>query len=119
MSISAESKRLRKFRKYIGLNQSQLAYALDSKQTIISKYESGALNIPIDVVKALRVQFNLNYDWFFHGVGKMKTDTVERTTITTDLKNIILDNETIKSKVEKLDRDLKKLHFYVHDKLNP
>lgn len=91
-----------------------MADLLDTKQTIISKYESGSLNIPIEVVKILRLKHKLNYDWFFHGVGKMKADEVERKTITTDLKALILDNNITKSKLEQLQRDLIKLYkdFY-------
>lgn len=119
MNIPEESKRFKKFRKSIGLTQQEMADLLETKQTIISKYESGSLNIPIEAVKTLRLKYKLNYDWFFHGVGKMKTDAVERNTITTDLKALILDNNITKSKLEQLHRDFMRLYADFYDKSKP
>ncbi len=115
MNIPEESKRFKKFRQSLGLTQIQMADVLSTKQTIVSKYESGSLQIPLEVVKILRLQYNLNYEWFFHGVGKMKIDGVERNTITTDLKNLLLDNDLTKKKLEQFQRDLIKLIRKVDD----
>ena len=116
LNITEESKRFKKFRKSIGLTQVEMAELLETQQTVISKYESGQLNIPIDAIKVLRLKYNMNYDWFFHGTGQMKTDKVERNTITTDIKNMMLDINITKAKLEQIHRDFVRLHADFYDK---
>ncbi len=107
--MTQESKRLREFRKSIGLTQAELSEQLGIKQDVISRYENGTYSIPLDVVKTLYKNHKLNYEWFFHGFGKPKVGEIAKATITTDLKEVLLENKILKEKVRVLENRLENL----------
>lgn len=101
--MTQEAKRLKEFRQKIGLTQIQLAQELSVGQDTISRYENGSYAIPIDVIKHLYIKYKLNYIWFFHGFGKSKVDEIAKATLTTDLKEVLLENSILKEKVKILE----------------
>jgi len=107
--LSQEAKRLRSFRKNIGVSQVELAKEIGVTQDTISRYESGEYAIPLDLVKHLYKKYKLNYTWFFHGFGKSKVDEVAKATIVTDLKEVLMENNILKTKVKVLEEQLQKV----------
>jgi|SRR5690606_37233482 len=107
--MKSEGLRLREFRNNILLNQTELAEILGVNQDTISRYENGTYLIPLDVVKTLHLRFKLNYTWFFHGMGKPKLDEVSKATITTDLKEVLLENKILKEKIKALEKRYDKI----------
>lgn len=115
--ITQEAKRFKDFRKSIGLTQVELANDLGVKQDVISRYESGTYTIPLDVVKFLYTKHKLNYVWFFHGYGKKIVDEKVKATLTTDLKEVLLENNILKEKVKVLEDRFEKLDESIDKRL--
>lgn len=110
-----EGKRLKLFRKTFGITQQDMAYTTGRTKGIISRYESGDVTLPIEFIKLLHKHYQLNYEWIFEGVGKMKVDLEEnKRTLVTDIKEVISDVDALKTKVEAMDKILKDVHtkFY-------
>lgn len=112
--IPPETKRLKTFRKAFGISQTEIATTLGVTQSNMSRIERGEYPMSIDMVKKLHEAYQLNYTWLFHGTGKMKSEAPEKRTITTDLKQVLLENEVLKEKVFQLEKDFRELHtaFY-------
>ncbi|WGQ15621.1 helix-turn-helix domain-containing protein [Sphingobacterium faecium] len=115
--ITQEAKRFKDFRKSIGLTQVELADDLGIKQDVISRYESGKYVIPLDVVKFLYTKYKLNYVWFFHGFGKKIVDEKAKATLTTDLKEVLLENNILKEKIKVLEGRFEKLDESIDKRL--
>lgn len=115
--ITQEAKRFKDFRKSIGLTQVELADDLGIKQDVISRYESGAYSIPIDVVKFLYTKHKLSYIWFFHGFGKKIVDEKPKATLTTDLKEVLLENNILKEKIKVLENRFERLDSSLDQRL--
>ncbi|MDR0266082.1 MAG: helix-turn-helix domain-containing protein [Sphingobacterium sp.] len=116
--MTQEAKRFKDFRKTIGLTQDQLADALGIKQDLISRYERGVYTIPLDIVKQLYFKYKLNYTWFFHGFGKQQVDEVAKATITTDLKEVLLENNILKEKLRVLEDRFERLDASIEKRLS-
>lgn len=82
---SAEAKRLRYFMEKEKLTQADVAELFGKDQSRVSKYISGSLKIPLDLVKVLHSKCNLNYSWFFHGTGSIKIKEKEKPSLVTDI----------------------------------
>ncbi|WP_231489860.1 helix-turn-helix transcriptional regulator [Pedobacter sp. Leaf170] len=104
---SVEAERFRTFRKANNLSQVEMAEFLKCSQPQINKYESGANLIPIEVPKLLHNKLQLNYEWFYHGKGSMKTvvkkptlnDTIE---LSSEVKRLTEEVASLKSMVKDL-----------------
>lgn len=64
---------LRSLRKEYGYTQDQLIaqmarYGVDVTRSYYSRFETGELNIPIQVLVALHQVYNCSYDQFFNGL---------------------------------------------------
>lgn len=55
--------RLRDLREDNDLTQQELADMLGCSQTTYSRYETGDLNVPIDILKKLAIYFNTSIDY--------------------------------------------------------
>lgn len=118
--ITQEAKRLRDFRESLKMNQSEFAEVLNTRQDTLSRYESGKLGIPFDIIRILHRKFKMNYQWFFDGVGPMKTTEVTRPSLITDLSALQVDFEIMKKaynsqnlKIKALERELDALKFVI------
>ena len=107
-----EGKRLRLFMEKEGMQQEELAALVRKSQPHISKYFSGVLKIPLEVVKTLHLHRDLNYTWFFHGTGNMKVHTKDKPTLLTDIRElnammgvVVASQETMRDLILKLSRD--------------
>lgn len=116
--MTQEAKRFKDFRQTIGLTQVELADALGVKQDVISRYESGKYTIPLDVVKQLYLKYKLSYTWFFHGYGKQRVDDVARATISTDLKEVLLENNILKEKIKVLEDRFERLDISIDKRIS-
>lgn len=110
--INEEGKRLRLFIEREGISQRELAPIIKKDTAAISRYISGELKIPLNVVKTLHLVFHLNYTWFFHGVGTLKAKAVDKRNIMTDLTDIqaglgviMANQEEMREVMNKLIRD--------------
>lgn len=56
-------KRLKDLREDKDLTQKQVAEILSCSQTTYSRYETGELNIPVEVLKKLALYFNTSVDY--------------------------------------------------------
>ncbi|WP_099368116.1 helix-turn-helix domain-containing protein [Sphingobacterium sp. 1.A.4] len=112
--MTQESKRFKEFRQIIGLTQIELSEELGINQDVVSRYESGTYVVPIDIVKELYKKHKLNYIWFFHGFGKPRVDEIAKSTITTDLKEVLLENKILKEKVRVLEDRFEKLEKMIY-----
>lgn len=104
--MKQEAIRFKDFRQTLGMTQAQLADELGVTQVRIAKFETGILNVPIDMVKTMYKKYKLSYVWFFHGFGKQRVDDVSKATITTDLKEVLLENKILKEKISVLEKRL-------------
>lgn len=64
--------RIRFFRKFLGLNQTDFGKPLGLKQAIIGQYETGIRNIPNRNIDILCKSYNINKDWLLTGQGEMQ-----------------------------------------------
>ncbi|UIR56354.1 helix-turn-helix transcriptional regulator [Sphingobacterium sp. SRCM116780] len=104
--MKKEAQRLKEFRTLLGLTQTEFSEGVEVSQAYLSKYENGQYEIPIDFVKALYRKYKLNYEWFFHGYGKPILGQIQRATITTDVKELLLENKILKSKIESIEKKI-------------
>lgn len=72
LSMSDIGKRIRFFRKSLGLNQTDFGKPLGLKQAIIGQYETGIRNITDRNVDILCKTYNINKDWLLTGQGEMQ-----------------------------------------------
>lgn len=107
--MTKEALRLKEYRTILNLSQKDLAEVLGVKQDLISRYENGAYTIPLDIVKQLYLKYKMSYVWFFHGIGKPKLDEISKATITTDLKEVLLENNLLKEKIKYIEKELNTL----------
>lgn len=70
--MSDIGKRIRFFRKSLGLNQTDFGKPLGLKQAIIGQYETGIRNITDRNVDILCKTYNINKDWLLTGQGEMQ-----------------------------------------------
>ncbi len=97
-----EGNRLKLFIERENLTQNDVAVMLGKQQSQISKYISGALFIPLEVVKTLHIERNLNYSWFFHGTGPMKVKDKAKATLVTDIVDLNAKIGALEAQVNKL-----------------
>lgn len=104
---TSEASRFRIFRKANNLSQEEMADLLKCSQPQITKYETGANLIPIEVPKKLNSKLQLNYEWFYNGTGSMKVvakkpslnDTIE---LSSEVKRLTEELASLKSIVKGL-----------------
>jgi transcriptional regulator with XRE-family HTH domain len=87
-ALSEQADRLRFFRDKEELTGKLLAQELGITPGTYSKYESGTITIPIDVIIHLRNKYQLNYEWFFDGRGTRKLKADDKSNIITDIAKI-------------------------------
>jgi len=111
--VEDTAKRFKLFREEENLTQTQMAAAIGKNQSQVVRYESGRLAIPIDTVKALEDEFEMNVHWFFDGTGNRK-GKAEKSNLVTDIKTLRDNNLMLLNEVKLLKRNFKKLHsdFY-------
>lgn len=66
--------RLSFFRKSIGLSQEQLAESCNIKQSAVSKYEQGRVEVPLSLMAVLIERYGLNASWMITGKGSSVLD---------------------------------------------
>lgn len=69
--MSAINSNLRKFRKNLDLNQSDMADIIEVSVSNYRRYENGELSIPSDKLEILIEKYDLNLNWLFTGTGEM------------------------------------------------
>lgn len=111
-----DGKQLKKFLERENITQAEFAQMLDVKQPVISKYISGLLDVPLDVIKFLHRKYQMSYEWFFEGIGSMKVKEVDKKNLVSDLNDLRDTLSVLQHKVVKMDRDFKKLHAEYHAK---
>ena len=70
--MSDIGKRIRFFRKSLGLNQTDFGKPLGLKQAIIGQYETGVRNIPDRNIDILCKSYNINKNWLLTGQGEIQ-----------------------------------------------
>lgn len=108
-----EAERLKVFRKAEGLSQETFAAKLGTVHSIISRYECGRLNIPIDFIKEMHRVYNLSLTWFFTGKGNRK-HIEEKSNLVTDVKTIATNQDILQAQIEGMKHELLKLHRDFH-----
>lgn len=63
--------RLRELRKSLGLTQSELAEALKTTKSYISRLETGERELSIRMLEALQHQYHVRQKWLLTGEGEM------------------------------------------------
>lgn len=63
--------RLREVRENLGFSQGEFAEKLEIKQQLLSKYETGRLDISNTIKVRLHVDFNVSIDWLLTGNGNI------------------------------------------------
>ena len=86
MSINT---RFRLFRKYIGIDQLQMAECLGVVRSAVSNYEKEGNAIPNYVKIILRYQYRLNSNWLDSGEGEMLIEEL-------DSKNVMSNNDKLR-----------------------
>lgn len=109
MKYVDEGRRLRLFMEREGLTHLQLSNEYEIDRTQITRYISGYLKVPLDLVKFLHLKYRLNYSWFFHGTGTMKVKELEKRKITTDITDILAAQSMIMAAIESMRDDINKL----------
>lgn len=71
------NKRLKEFRKFLGLTQKEFAHGINLGQTSYSDYESGKRELSDKMIAYICSVFKLNEDWLRTGEGEMVTLTKE------------------------------------------
>ena len=61
--------RIKIIRSKLNLSQKEFAEKLNIKQNMLSYYESGRSQPPIDVVEKISITFNINTNWLLTGRG--------------------------------------------------
>lgn len=105
-----EALQLKTFRKSIKLSQKNLAAELKRPQSIISKYETGDLVIPYDVIKHMHLKYGMNYEWYFHSVPPMRLKPQEsKITLVKDIAAMSSNIKFLEEKTKQLEKDLRYL----------
>lgn len=63
-------RRIREIRKEKNLTQSEFAKMFDITQDRLSKYETGVIGIPVEILLKISKKFNISLDWLLTGKGK-------------------------------------------------
>jgi len=74
--MSGLASRLKSFRLYLNLTQSELAGIIKTSSRQYRRYESGEIPIPTDKLLPLVKQHHLNVNWLFTGEGR-KQHTIQ------------------------------------------
>jgi len=127
MAKTEESKRFEQFRKFINLSQQELAEVLTKElntpfeQSKVSKYSRGIYAVPLEVLKVLHVKYQLSYEWFFHGTGRMLVREVKKQMLVTETAAIRNSYELLEKLVASLRADLNKVYkdFYEYKNTHP
>jgi len=69
------NKRLKLFRKEIGLTQTEFGEILGKTLRTVQTWESGERNIPESVIRLMSVKFNMSEEWLKTGNGSMYNST--------------------------------------------
>ena len=69
--MTTKGKRIKKFRSYLELNQTQFANELNITQQAVQRVESDNGNFNIETLEKLNTSFGLNINWFLTGNGSM------------------------------------------------
>ena len=70
--MSDIGKRIRSFRKSLGLSQTDFGKPLGLKQAIIGQYETGIRNITDRNIDILCKTYNINKNWLLTGQGEIQ-----------------------------------------------
>lgn len=113
MKHTEEGHRLKLFMEREGITQPDIAELLNVDRSQVSRYISGGLKVPLELVKTLHLRHKLNYSWFFHGAGTMKVKEIEQKKLMNDVTDILAtlsvimaSQESMRDTVNKLVRDL-------------
>lgn len=109
MKYVDEGRRLQLFMEREGLTHQQLADEYEIDRSQITRYISGILKVPLELVKFLHIKYRINYSWFFHGTGTMKVKELEKRKITTDITDILASQSMILAAMESMREDLNRL----------
>jgi len=114
MKTLSDGEKLKAFRKYKELSQSELAQKVDKKTAAISKYESGETEIPLSVIRLLNSRLNMSFEWFFkpNYKGGMEA-VVEKRDLVKDIGAILADYKLLEGVVEKQNLKISRLEATV------
>lgn len=76
--MSNIAQRLRKIREKLGYTQGEFAKELQIKQQLLSKYETGRLDISNTLKVKLHLDFNVSIDWLLTGNGSIFLNNSEQ-----------------------------------------
>ncbi len=101
--------RLKFFRKTLDKTQPDLAVELNISIAMVSKYENGTHYIPNEVPRYLHKKYDMNYSWFFDGVGKITVNATEKKSMLVDI-NSLQDIQMMQSaKITSMEKTLYRL----------
>lgn len=112
-NITEEAQRLKVFRKAEKMGQEEFGKLTGVDHSIVSRYENGRLNIPIDYVKKLHEVFDMSTTWFYSGKGSRK-HVEEKANLVTDMKTLITNQKMMAEQISALKAELMKLHREFH-----
>lgn len=64
-------KRIRELRKALGMSLEKFSKETDISFSLLSKIETGVVNITPEVLKKIANRWQVNENWLFHGKGEM------------------------------------------------
>jgi transcriptional regulator with XRE-family HTH domain len=107
------AKRLKIFREYKDLTQTDLAGMIGTTQGMVARYELNVHDIPSSIINMLHTKLNMSLEWFFTGKGK-KDYVPGKGGITVDLSTLLTENEMLRLRMDNLEAKYKQLHadFY-------
>lgn len=111
--INDYANRLRIFRKSEGYGTVDFAEKLSVDRTVLSRYETGHLQMPLKFIRELHDVYNLSFHWFFTGKGSKK-HVSEKPNLLTDISELMTNQELLYNQVESLKYELLKLHREFH-----
>ena len=71
------NKRLYELRKVLGLSQDEISAQLGIKYRAYISYERGERKIPIEILKTLIEELNVNCNWLITGNGSMFQENID------------------------------------------
>ncbi|WP_256013208.1 helix-turn-helix domain-containing protein [Desertivirga xinjiangensis] len=110
MKPKTYGEKLQAFRKHKKLSQEEVADKVGKKHTTISKYERGAAEPPLDVIKAYNKVLGMNLEWYLNDDAEVGMDDKQkRPSISTDISSLKADYKILQTKFEKLEATVKVL----------
>lgn len=66
--------RLKQFRQFLRLTQTDFAKSLGMAQNSIASFETGRRSLTINVCHLVNEKYGASFEWLMHGVGSIMTD---------------------------------------------